>query len=1016
MGAIGFNPGLFIQNGKQQRKNQSNKSNQQHKPPKYQDEYDQEDEEDSEDEEMSEEDVNLKITKLVEAINADPYDFQNYIHLIELYRQNGMLEEDESPQIILDLCQTALKDYKYYKISKIYCKLLIQLYDLQQGDVDAQQVRDGFEKVLQIYGLDVNRSVKFWEPYLNFEKEQMEILQKKYEQSTQAKDTDLKQLEEEISKQNSRIRSIYRRRVIFPTSDMFDAWSEYEQWETDQDELLRNKERYLQANEKINAITNFEENFQIAYQELENNMDIEQMTNLLKKDLDHLAQDNFNYIMLYFERILSEYTLNLDLWKIYIDYTDEKCKKKELKQEIYSKAVKNCPQEFEFWLGYLRELEKNEVSSEFIVETANQALSNGTFEISIQFQYEVLKFLCEYHVRQIITIPGVKPNLENEATLQKVKQIRAMYMDSIDNLKEQNEGDQFLQFFTEKLQLSWAEVEAYKISDKKQVQEIMEQFVTQNGLQMISWANYIKLMRVFPDHEKTLRGLFKRGLQFVKDNKAQLGELWLEWEKKFTTIQNVDQCIKHLKKLNLYSQIGKPQRPQTLQQPIQQEQEQPQRPQKSNKDQERQDKKRKQPETNTFPNDQETNQKRPKREFQESKERPNKQQEKEKDQADLEEHKQKVRSQKKTLYLEQLNEETEEEDITALFIRVVADVKILDIRLIRDEQGKKRGFAFVDVESQEMAEKSLLLNNYNLKGSMLKIHIYKPPNESEKSDFTVYVHGLPQTCNEQKLREHFKEIGDIEQVRLIRNPNGTLKGFGYIQFLSKKSVQVAIESLNKSKIDNRTISVERNKSKKEAREDIGFTVFVKNLDYHTSEDELKSYSEDNFGEVKRVTLSKDEKGHSKGHGFIEFLDEASMNKAIEKKEITDLGRRIGIIMKSLRQVTQPKTSFSDRGGDQSNFKQKRRDAKLERKTLIADILQEVKNEQQVSSTIDQSQNPDNTSNNISEEKQQNVEVVEEIKVDSQIQVQQQAVPVVVQEPQQQMSNQDFKKFLLSKKR
>ena len=42
---------------------------------------------------MSEEDVNLKITKLVEAINADPYDFQNYIHLIELYRQNGMLEE-----------------------------------------------------------------------------------------------------------------------------------------------------------------------------------------------------------------------------------------------------------------------------------------------------------------------------------------------------------------------------------------------------------------------------------------------------------------------------------------------------------------------------------------------------------------------------------------------------------------------------------------------------------------------------------------------------------------------------------------------------------------------------------------------------------------------------------------------------------------------------------------------------------------------------------------------------------
>lgn len=47
--------------------------------------------------------------------------------------------------------------------------------------------------------------------------------------------------------------------------------------------------------------------------------------------------------MLYFERILSEYTLNQDLWTIYINYTDEKCKKKELKQEIYEKAIKNCP-------------------------------------------------------------------------------------------------------------------------------------------------------------------------------------------------------------------------------------------------------------------------------------------------------------------------------------------------------------------------------------------------------------------------------------------------------------------------------------------------------------------------------------------------------------------------------------------------------------------------------------------------------------------------------------------------
>ena len=50
----------------------------------------------------------------------------------------------------------------------------------------------------------------------------------------------------------------------------------------------------------------------------------------------------------------------------------------------------------------------------------------------------------------------------------------------------------------------------------------------------MSWANYIKLMRVFPDQEKTLRGLFKRGINILKDpqSKATLLELWLDWEKK----------------------------------------------------------------------------------------------------------------------------------------------------------------------------------------------------------------------------------------------------------------------------------------------------------------------------------------------------------------------------------------------------------------------------------------------------------------------------------------------------
>jgi hypothetical protein len=93
--------------------------------------------------------------------------------------------------------------------------------------------------------------------------------------------------------------------------------------------------------------------------------------------------------------------------------------------------------------------------------------------------------------------------------------------------------------YLDKLRLNWAEVEAYKIQDRKKTTELMEDYVKGNGQQVMAWANYIKLMRCFPEHDKTLRGLFKRGINLVKEGKQTLADLWLEWEKKFGTIQTL---------------------------------------------------------------------------------------------------------------------------------------------------------------------------------------------------------------------------------------------------------------------------------------------------------------------------------------------------------------------------------------------------------------------------------------------------------------------------------------------
>lgn len=91
--------------------------------------------------------------------------------------------------------------------------------------------------------------------------------------------------------------------------------------------------------------------------------------------------------------------------------------------------------------------------------------------------------------------------------------------------------------------------------------------------------------------------------------------------------------------------------------------------------------------------------------------------------------------------------------------------------------------------------------------------------------------------------------------------------------------------MNRSKLEGRTITVEKSQSlKKEST--IGYTVHVNNLSFKVaSDEELKSHFESRFGEVKKAHLVLDEHGRTKGFGFVEFLDEASMLNAIKHKEI-----------------------------------------------------------------------------------------------------------------------------------
>ncbi|MFN4149970.1 MAG: RNA recognition motif domain-containing protein [Candidatus Sericytochromatia bacterium] len=88
-------------------------------------------------------------------------------------------------------------------------------------------------------------------------------------------------------------------------------------------------------------------------------------------------------------------------------------------------------------------------------------------------------------------------------------------------------------------------------------------------------------------------------------------------------------------------------------------------------------------------------------------------------------------------------------------------------------------------------------------------------------------------------------------------------------------------------------------------------IYVGNLPYKLSEDELKAkFSE--FGQVKSVSIVKDrETGSSKGFGFVEMETEEAGQKAVEAlAEWESKGRKIKVSQAKPREESRPRERFS----------------------------------------------------------------------------------------------------------
>lgn len=238
---------------------------------------------------------------------------------------------------------------------------------------------------------------------------------------------------------------------------------------------------------------------------------------------------------------------------------------------------------------------------------------------------------------------------------------------------------------------------------------------------------------------------------------------------------------------------------------------------------------------------------------------------------------------------------------------------ILSCKIAIDENGNSKGYGFVHYETEEAADNAIKhVNGMLLNDKKVYVGRHVPKKERQakieqyRAKFTnVYVKNLDETVNDDKLSEMFGKYGPITSAIVQVDEENKSKGFGFVNFENHEDAQKAVDALNETEqADGKILYVARAQKKSEREEELrkqyeqakleklakyqGVNLYVKNLDDDLDDEKLRQEFSV-YGVITSAKVMADEKGQSKGFGFVCFSSPDEATKAVTEMN----GRMIG---------------------------------------------------------------------------------------------------------------------------
>ncbi|GFH07459.1 polyadenylate-binding protein, partial [Haematococcus lacustris] len=144
------------------------------------------------------------------------------------------------------------------------------------------------------------------------------------------------------------------------------------------------------------------------------------------------------------------------------------------------------------------------------------------------------------------------------------------------------------------------------------------------------------------------------------------------------------------------------------------------------------------------------------------------------------------------------------------------------------------------------------------------------------------VHNLDKSIDNKALHDTFQAFGHILSCKVATDGNGQSRGYGFVHFETEEAAQLAITKVNGMMIEDKIVYVgifQKRNDRPTGREQYT-NVYIKNLSPEVTDEELATLMAE-FGETSSCVIMKDDKGNSKGFGFVNYKETEAAAKAVE---------------------------------------------------------------------------------------------------------------------------------------